>query len=92
MSLVLSESGTFVNEFMNMMKSRGPSMEPWGTPEVCEPVVDSACVDSVCSRGSLSSGPDMTNPVSEFITCRWETESNAFRMLKNPLLLSMLCQ
>ena len=34
MSLVLSESGTVVNEFMNMMKSRGPSMEPWGTPEV----------------------------------------------------------
>ena len=34
MSLVLSESGTFVNKFMNMMKSRGPSMEPWMTPEV----------------------------------------------------------
>ena len=30
----VSESGPFVNEFMNMMKSRGPSMEPWGTPEV----------------------------------------------------------
>ena len=29
-----SESGTFVNDLMNMMKSRGPSMEPWGTPEV----------------------------------------------------------
>ena len=51
----------------------------------CEPVDDSALlsVREVALKPLEYSGPEMPNSVSEFITCRWGTELNAFRMSKN---------
>ena len=34
MSFAVGERGSFKMEFMNMLNSKGPRMEPWGTPDV----------------------------------------------------------
>ena len=43
-----TESGSWQMESMNMMYSRGPSMEPWGTPEVTLVKFDAKLSKTTC--------------------------------------------
>ena len=46
--LALLESWSFDIEFITILKSRGPRIEPWGTPDIT-----SARVEAVASRTVL---------------------------------------